>query len=356
MSHSTPFDARAHLMASLPYRPHAGNAKDTFVRQENRADALKCRYIAIDPPPLIIALKFDLDKKSKSGESMAVNFLDAGLPQPHFIIQRRGNLGAQYIYLLVTPVARSMCSRAGPRKLMQSVVNGFTAALNADRGYTGHGVKNPFHRAWDTYINNAPPFELLDLLHCLPETLRHTPKREAVAGEGRNTDLFDVTRDWAYSNITAAYEAGDFWRWQQAVIEYATQQNCYSPALPRSEVASVAKSVYNWVWANALNFGRDGGKQYKRRDLPSWSRPALTAEQAELNRAEGRRQGGILGAPITHAIRRSETHDCITGAIGQLAAQGVQNPTHAQIADLAGVHRDTIRRFMRASRLGANSN
>lgn len=94
----------------------------------------------------------------------------------------------------------------------------------------------------------------------------------------------------------------------------------------------------------------------KRSGIYSWNRRPLTAEQAREAMQEGGSEGGIIGAPITHAIRRSKTYDTLTAAIGTLAGQGHHNPSAELIAVTAGVSLSTVRRFRRDGRAGASKN
>ncbi len=367
----TPFrGARQHFVESLAYHPQAANAKNQF-HKHPAEKAVGMRYIQPDRPYEIVWVKFDIDdseekQRRRRGrhaplEHSAVRWLDLGLPRPHFIMQTSRNLGSQYMYGLAVPVLKGERSRTAPRKLFETVVTAYTNILEADAGYTGAGVKNPLHRAWNTLVYDGPLYTLIDLLDCLPERMRHTPQPHELVSEGRNTDLFARTRLWAYGEVYAAYRVGDYSRWHTAVLHETGHLNQYKCKLPRKEIESIARSVAAWTWKNAHNFQpRPPRPPAKRGKLYSWDRPTLTAEQARQNMVEGGRQGGkqggVLGAPITHAIRRARTFDAITAAMGELAGLGILSPTHSQVADRAGVSVDTVKRFRRDQRQGMGSN
>lgn len=352
-THVTPSGGiRHHFVSALAYHPHAANAKDKLWPVP-AAEALLKRYISPDRPHEIMWVKFDMDD-SGHGDHTAARWIDAGLPQPHIIVTNRHNRGSHYLYGLTTGLIRGPRGRLRPRMLYTTVSTGMARMLGADRAYTGSSVKNPFHRDWHTLWHEAPLYELNALLKELPAPMRRNVPRGEALGEGRNVDLFTVTRLWAYDALPAAYRAGSFDRWQAAVLEEATGNNCYTPRLPAKEVLSVAGSIARWTWARADSFTEGGDERppLKRSQMYSWNRPELSREEARARMSEG----GSRGVEITNAKRKANTHDAITGAIGELAMRGVLNPSVAQIASLSGVSESSVARFRRSATQGQGMN
>lgn len=349
MYDSTVSSIQRHFVESLAYHPNAGNRK-TYFHTTPAAEAVQMRYLSPDRPHEIGWLKLDIDDCG-SGDHTAARWLDVGAPQPHFIIRNRHNRGSHQVYGLALPVLRGSLSRTAPRKLFEAVSNGYTRWLEADAGYPGTGIKNPLHKAWATITHDGPLYTLGELLDALPERLRVAPEQGQQIGEGRNTDLFYRTRLWAYDNVHSASQSSNFVAWEAAVIHHAHGLNIYTPKLPRSEVLGVARSVARWTWKNADNFQKRDRPPAKRSKLYSWDRPTLTPEQAR----EAMSDGGQIGAAKTNAIRRNRTFDAITSAIGELAGQGVMNPSAAQIAARSGVSVRTVRAFRAGVRAVATS-
>ena len=341
-THFTPSGVRQYFIDQLAHRPRAGRTKD-YQREQKRESAIKKPYIAPDQPYAKVWLKFDLDHIMPGGkvrrEHAAVAWQDAGFPQPHFIMCRQewDNLGAHYLYGAAVPIGCGPEHRYAPQQFFQAVVNGMTLALNADPAFSSGVVKNPLHPQWRTIINDAPLFDLYTLFDCLPEHLRRKPERQALVGEGRNTDLFHHLRHWAYGEVYAAYLAGHPAQWEAAVIRKAHALNGYDTRLPDREVNKTGRSVAKWTWGHATNFERRGEGIRDRSKIYSWNRPALTADEAKERMSEG--------ALITNAKQRNQRDDRILEAIGALTARGFTQPSKRQIAQMAGVSERTVARW-----------
>lgn len=339
--HST---AYAHFTANLPVSPQATNdfARHGLYRQTQH-EALTARYIQPDRVYQTAWLKLDLDN-AESG----AHWIDQGLPRPHFIMVNPRNGHAHYLLGLTAPVITSMAGHLAPLRFFAGVEAGYTRLLSADPAYTGHTVKTPGHPDWITHVHDGPLYSLSDLRHALPAsiTTRPVPRAEYV-GNSRNLSLFDNLRYWAYGEAKAAKQAGNFERWQQAVHAHAHTLNAFTSPLGQAEVRHTANSVARWTWRHAeqLSVSAIGG--VKRSKVKSWQRPEMSESEARERMSEG----GQHGIAMTNAMRRNRTFDLIVNAIAELAGRGNQCPTNRQVAEVAGLHLNTVQRFRTAEGL-----
>lgn len=305
--------------------------------QEN---ALASRYIQPDRTYQAAWVKLDMDR----AEACAA-WIDQGMPRPHVMVGSNQSGRGHLLYGLKVPVVTSINGRLAPLKFMANVEAGFTRLMGADPAYGGHTVKTPLHPDWFTHLYDGPLYDLGDLINALPASISKRPiPRAEFVGVSRNIDLFDALRLWAYGEALGARRAGDYGRWEQEVARQAHDLNRFDVPLPLSEVRSTSRSVAAWTWRNAERLCGSVLGGIKRSRLRSWDRPEMTAQEARERMADG--------AERTHAVRRNRTFDAITGAIEELALQGITSPSPSQIAQLAGVSRHTVIRFRQAQPLG----
>ena len=171
-------------------------------------------------------------------------------------------------------------------RLLAAVEEAITIKLDADRGYAGLLTKNPSamdkdgRNVWST-LNWRK-----DGLHSLTDMLDwiDLPKISAKIklpriGFGRNVEVFDLTRFWAYSNFA---HFGNETAWLMAVKERAlVASRAHARPLNEREVEGIAKSVGCWVWRRRLDLTQEFRlKQSARGRLGG--RPALGQPWTEL--------------------------------------------------------------------------
>ena len=124
--------------------------------------------------------------------------------------------------------------------------------LRADRAYNGLIVQNPLHANWLVdWPAQYRPYDLgrlADALH--REDMRPEPCRERETGIGRNCEVFDDTRDWAYRAVLAfKRDGGSQEAWRERCRRIAGAHNSgFELLLPTSEVRSIGKSIADWTW------------------------------------------------------------------------------------------------------------
>ena len=111
------------------------------------------------------------------------------------------------MYDLETAICTTDNARQKPLDYLAKIQAGITRKLRADTGYSGLITKNPMHSDWITHVWRAEPYELGELADYV-ELLPLTTKEREV-GLGRNCDLFDEVRFWAYKAVRDYRNARD---------------------------------------------------------------------------------------------------------------------------------------------------
>lgn len=224
-------------------------ANDRLYRDNQRRpreEAVTYRKIAINHSSRIDYLIFDCDHDDEH------RFLDVGLPAPSWIAATRETRRHHIVWRLSTPVLTGYDARPKPKWLLAGVAGAIREALNADPSYSGLLTKNPFRNGekdWDVQAWNGNPVELHDLAGRVGfslEGLRRKSTNDTGTFLGRNCQLFDWVRHWAYRNV-AHHSRLD--HWTNSVLKVSNEFNSkFEFPLPTKEVHSVAKSVAKWVW------------------------------------------------------------------------------------------------------------
>jgi len=248
--------------------------------------------IAPDPPGWLTALRFDIDT-----EGGGAAWIEAELPAPNLVIVNPRNGHAHLIYLLGAWVQTDF---SDPRRLKviryaAAIERAYTAALGADRAYPGRFQHNPLSEAYITKIGRDAPYSLDELAQYVDLT-KPPPKKTPPTGIGRNVEIFDRLRRWAYVAV-ADWRIGTYDAWYRAVADRGEQigadVGAESPRGPlkANEVGHIVKSVARWVWER---YGAD---------VPPLLREARIAAQRERERA---RQGAREAARSRSRMTRAE--------------------------------------------------
>jgi hypothetical protein len=235
--------------------------------------------IAPDPPGWLTALRFDMDS-----EGGGAAWLEAELPPPNLVVVNPRNGHAHLIYLLGAWVQTNFGdpSRLKVIRYAAAIERAYAAALGADARYAGRFHHNPLSDAYVTKVGRNAPYSLAELAQYVD--LREPPqKKSAPTGIGRNVEIFDRLRRWAYAavvdwRIATTPAGGVYEAWCNAVADRAGQiaadVGAASPRGPlkANEVGHIAKSVARWVWER---YGAD---------VPPLLREARIAAQRERER------------------------------------------------------------------------
>lgn len=246
----------------LPRKPYHADDLDTGLRIRDVQRALCARYIQPNGPTHRYWLVYDVDRSGA-----VLDWYDRGAPPPTITAQNPDNGHAHLIYGLQISVRTSPDAKAGPLRYAAAVDCALMTLLGADEGYAGLICKNPLHPHWRVTEWEPRLYELGDLESWLDlSTYSDRRKRLPDYGLGRNCNLFDRLRRWAYRAIRQGWP--DYDRWHEAVLVRARAYNDFETPLPESEVRATAKSVarYTHRHFSAASFsawqaaqGRKGG-------------------------------------------------------------------------------------------------
>lgn len=234
------------LFDRLPRRPYCAEAKDAPRLIRTAGSAIRRPYIQPNTPAVRLNLVFDVDRP---GAGLA--WEDADLPPPTFTVARRDRGDSAHLwYGLRVPVRMSDPEDASHAMRYAAAVElGMTRQMGADLAYTAALAKTPDHGAWRTF-RSPNLYDLGDLAEYVRDLPKLPTRREAIrTGIGRNVELFDCTRFWAYRHARD-FTRGPFEAWHSAVIERAMLLNAdlFASPLDFMEVRHTAKSVAKWVW------------------------------------------------------------------------------------------------------------
>ncbi|MEV6064885.1 replication initiation protein [Nocardia asteroides] len=271
----------------LPRRPLAGHRKTGGYYRTTRERALTMPYIESNPKALRSLVITDHDG-GRADEIVGM----CGLPQPSYISMNPVTRDGHIVYVLDKPVCLTDAARRRPVNLLASIEAGLNDVLSGDVAYGGRITKNPRHADHLTLFGpNWAVYRMEDLAKPLRE-LKALPKWAGVrerrrklqsTDTGRNVELFECVRCWAYPHRGDYTDLG---RWKDAVDDYAWDRNVevLSPnfskgPLDAAEVSQVARSISTWTWRHIKRSfseeqarrGRNGGKK-------------MTAAKREANR------------------------------------------------------------------------
>lgn len=273
----------------LPYRPYCTDNPEYGVRIRPRATAMRLPYLQMNPPHLRFWMLFDVDR---AGAAMA--WEDAYLPEPAWAAVNPANGHAHLAYALSAPVLVADNARREPIRFLQGIEGAYRHALDADRGYSGLISKNPTHARWRTLYGLQRLWDLHELAE-YGDVHRYIPKhakKPEEYGLGRNCIVFEFVRHWAYRNIRAAKQRGNFVLWLADCTKRGLARNGdFTHPLDSREVGHITKSVATWVWRNldiAKSDQRFSEKQAKRGAKGGVASGVVRAQVNEDKRATAR--------------------------------------------------------------------
>ena len=240
----------------LPLWPLASdNLRDGIYRM-SRESALGLRYIEANPRAVSNLLVVDIDHEDSALRAM----WNRHQWLPNAIVENPKNGHAHAVWALREAITRTEYARRKPLAFAAAVTEGLRRSVEGDQAYSGLITKNPTHEAWDT-------FWLTDHLYSLGELREHLDeagfmpapgwartRRRNPVGLGRNCDIFESARTWAYRvarQIRLRHEYAtmqDESELHEAITNEVHALNSeYSDPLRHSEAKAIAESIYRWI-------------------------------------------------------------------------------------------------------------
>lgn len=289
----------------LPSKPYHTDQLDTGLRIRDVEKALQARYIQPNGPTHRYWLIYDVDRCGA-----ALDWNDRNAPPPTIVAQNPENGHAHLIYGLEVPVRTAPDGKPGPIRYAAAVDCALRAVLDADEGYSGLICKNPLNGFWRVSEWATQLYTLADLDGWL-DLSAYSDRRKRLPdyGLGRNCNLFERLRYWAYRAIRQGWP--DYDRWFEAVYQRARAYNDFTDPLSDSEVRHTARSVAKWTHQNLSPAGfaaaqaRRGSKkgQKHRSDMI----PKVHEMMAKgFSQSEISRRLGVSRQNINNWIRRTD--------------------------------------------------
>lgn len=236
-----------------------------------RNKAIESIYINPNPKALLWSIVFDIDKPGAVGLWDECSPI---MPCPNWTSENPNNHHAHLGYVLSGPVSRTLKARGGPQRYLARIQHGLTVGLGADKAYNHQLTKNPLNQAWNNTFWHDQAFELDELRDYLGDKLPLKIPRATAVGEGRNVNLFDNLRKWAYR---ARLDYDNYNSWLNAVECRADMLNSFICPLCWNEVKATAKSVAKWSWEN---ISREGFSKIQSARGSKGSKNSATKKQA----------------------------------------------------------------------------
>lgn len=289
----------------LPRRPLSAPAKAASYARRSRRRALTHPYVEANPSALCSLVITDHD----GGCADELPGL-LGLPVPSYVALNPHTRSGHIVYALATPVCLTDAARRRPVNLLARIEAGLDTAFDGDLAYSHRVTKNPTHPDHLTVWGPAEAvYSLADLADPLAElgllpkwrTTRERRRQLSTAPTGRNVELFDTTRKWAYPRRGDFTELG---RWEEAVLGHALRLNSTLIAdsfscgpLGENEVGHLARSIAHWTWRRITRSYREHQGALGARGWTPERRAAVAARHEEYRQAQTDRMLdlGIIG-------------------------------------------------------------
>lgn len=283
--HSNAF--QLDLFESLPHKPYCTDELGvTYIRP--KSSAIKKKYLQVNQPKLVTYLVFDIDRQGG-----VLSWYDNDLPAPYWTSKNPENGHAHIAYRLKVPFCTSDIAHSEPIRYAAAIQSAMTERLKADRGFAGLLTKNPLHPHWKNEFWTEYEYTLDELADFL-DLKGHPLRGSETSGLGRNCELFDNTRQWAYRAIREYWAPNYKRKWNAAVYDKVESTNSqFNVPLPISEVKAIAKSIANWTYReftpekfrqSQAKKGAKGGKASKRKSVASSERTLKPWEDLGISR------------------------------------------------------------------------
>lgn len=275
------------LFETLPNKPYCTDELGvTYIRPKKTA--IKKKYLQVNQPKLVTYLVFDIDRQGG-----VLSWYDNDLPAPYWTSKNPENGHAHIAYRLKVPFCTSDIAHSEPIRYAAAIQSAMTERLKADRGFAGLLTKNPLHSHWQNEFWTEYEYTLDELADYL-DLKGHPLRGSEISGLGRNCELFDNTRQWAYRAIREYWAPNYKRKWNAAVYDKVESTNSqFNVPLPMSEVKAIAKSIANWTYReftpekfrqSQAKKGAKGGKASKRKSVASSERTLKPWEDLGISR------------------------------------------------------------------------
>jgi len=247
----------------LPLWPLASDDLRQGIYRMSRESALGLRYIEANPQAVSNLLVVDIDHDDARLRAM----WERSSWLPNAVVENPANGHAHAVWALREAVTRTEYARRAPLAFAAAVTEGLRRSVDGDQAYSGLVTKNPTHEAWEASWLTDHLYELdelreyLDTAGFMPPASWTRTRRKKPIGLGRNCDIFESARTWAYREIRNHW--GNPAGLHEAIATRVHTLNAeYSEPLRHSEAKAIAESIWRWITTKSRMWG-DGAAVYE---------------------------------------------------------------------------------------------
>ena len=234
----------------LPVKPYHTDDFVNGISIAQAKNAIKSKHIQPNGATHKYWLVFDIDRADA-----AMNWYDVGAPAPNIVAINKINGHAHLLYGLEIPVRTAPDAKSHPLRYAAAIEHALCKKLNADLGYTGLICKNPLHPHWLVTTYETQLYDLGWLSDYVDLSHYNGYNRLPDYGLGRNCNLFDYLRQWAYKAIRQGWP--EYEQWYQACLDRAVGYNAskFKSPLQLPEVKATVKSVARFTFREFSSAG-----------------------------------------------------------------------------------------------------
>ncbi len=262
-------------------------------------------------------------------------FEDTNIPKPNFVVKNKNKVGGHLFWVL-----NRVCTNEYYIKLWRDIQKYFSAVSDGDPHNVGSIGKNPYNSLDFEYIEVYPYYYTIKDLHSFVVTEKEQVQeelpffkeyksintREKVVSSGRNVDLFNTSRVFAYQLIKDNTDPINF---KFTLLNKMREENKkFSDPLKDKEVIDTYKSIAKYCLKN-WNVIKQNNKQVKKLEL-------------DINMSTKEKQA--LGAKYTHNTRKNKTELEIEKALIEMREKDIKINVNS-ISKYTGKDRKTISKY-----------
>lgn len=270
----------------------------------------------------------DIDNENLFG------FEKLDIPNPNFIVKNKNKEGGHLFWVL-----DKVATNEYYIKLWRDIQKYFSSVLDGDPHNVGSIGKNPYNSLDFEYIEIYPYYYNIKNLHSfvIPEEkqvqdelpyfkdYKTINNKQKIISSGRNVDLFNTSRVFAYALIKEDIDTINFKF--KLLNKIKEENNNFSNPMKNSEVMDIYKSIVKYC-------------------LKNWSAIKHNKKEKKVKIEENmsNKEKLQLGQKYTSKVRVNKTQLEIEKAILEMKEKGIKiNITN--LADYTKIHRNTIRNY-----------
>lgn len=233
----------------LPRRPYSTDSLSSGIKRHSRTEALSHLFIESNPKQMKNLITVDIDSSSSSWDIKEKAYDDGLIPAPFFITTNPAT-GNSHVGWVIEGYVSS------PKALYSFglMKDALTQLTGGDRAYTGLLVRNPLHPSQVTEWDESGSGLSIADIRKYTDKVKLEKRQPALVGEGRNRELFDRGRTWAYSEYYkiqkgTSLSSSSTESFMISLVGFLMETNLklFPQPLPGSEINSIAKSIIGFT-------------------------------------------------------------------------------------------------------------